>query len=415
MRIAIVGAGISGVSAGKILKSKGRDVVIFEKASQPGGLVRCDRIGGHLFHRTGGHVFNAKDKEVLNWFWSQFDRENEFIPARRNAKIWMNGKYIGYPIENYLYQLDKSEVIKILTDVLALQAKGYRDPFSYANFSDFLVGNFGETLFKMYFKPYNDKIWHSDLTQVPLHWLEGKLPMPDYRQLLLSNLLREEEKGMVHSTFYYPKSGGSQFIVDRLSDGLEIISNCPIHAITSKAGKWLINNDQLFDRVIYTGDVRRLHSILELPDGEAANSVGLVQNLKSNGTSNILCETDDTDLSWLYLPGEETKAHRIIYTGNFSPTNNANTRKSCVVEFSGKVSEEDGIKELAALPGNLKALAYNYEPNSYVIQEKDTRVKIQDIKRTLEPMGFYLLGRFAEWEYYNMDKAIESALKLPIE
>ena len=46
------------------------------------------------------------------------------------------------------------------------------------------------------------------------------------------------------------------------------------------------------------------------------------------------------------------------------------------------------------------------------IHEKNTRDVIQKIKNQLEPLNFFLLGRFAEWEYYNMDKAIESALLL---
>ena len=135
--------------------------------------------------------------------------------------------------------------------------------------------------------------------------------------------------------------------------------------------------------------------------------------LPSNDTSHVLCETDANDISWLYLPDRKFKAHRIIYTGNFSDTNNEGTdRKTCVVEFSGAHDQEDMIKELALLPGNLKPLAFNYEPNSYIIQKKDTRDKIRNLKSMLACYNIFLLGRFAEWEYYNMDKCIEGALKL---
>jgi UDP-galactopyranose mutase len=83
-----------------------------------------------------------------------------------------------------------------------------------------------------------------------------------------------------------------------------------------------------------------------------------------------------------------------------------------VVEFSGKVDEQRIREELKLLPGNLKPIAFNYEPNSYVIQETDTRQKIKNLKEHLQPLNFYLTGRFAEWEYYNMDKAIFSAMQL---
>jgi UDP-galactopyranose mutase len=47
-----------------------------------------------------------------------------------------------------------------------------------------------------------------------------------------------------------------------------------------------------------------------------------------------------------------------------------------------------------------------------VVQEKDTRRTINALKERLQKYNFYLLGRFAEWEYYNMDKAIEAARDL---
>jgi UDP-galactopyranose mutase len=69
-------------------------------------------------------------------------------------------------------------------------------------------------------------------------------------------------------------------------------------------------------------------------------------------------------------------------------------------------------EELALLPGNLTPLSYNYEPDSYIIHEHDTREKIAALKTALKKYNMYLLGRFAEWEYYNMDKCIESAMAL---
>jgi protoporphyrinogen oxidase len=413
MKFAVIGAGISGVSAARMLQDKGHEVTVFEKGTKPGGLVRCDVVDGHLFHRTGGHIFNAKDKEVRDWFWSYFDKEKEFISARRNAKILLKGKVIGYPIENYLYQLDKEIIESVLADFLTIGPGGKKDPFSYSDFADFLKGNFGSTLYQLYFEPYNRKIWNTDLSQVPLGWLEGKLPMPNIKQVLLSNLLREEESSMVHSTFYYPRQGGSQFIIERLATGLDIQCNREITKLEFKSGIWTINETNTFDSIVFTGDVRQLSELMSIDDRELQHELGGVSNLRSNGTSNLLCETDDTDVSWLYLPDGNTRAHRIIYTGNFSASNNAKgKRKSCVVEFSGHVDERVMKAEIASLPGNLAPIDFNYEPNSYVIQSEDTRARISRIKNILSGYRFHLSGRFAEWEYYNMDKAIFSVMDI---
>ncbi len=58
MKIAIIGAGISGVSAAARLKELGHTPVLFERKDRLGGLIRCTREDGFLYHRVGGLVFN---------------------------------------------------------------------------------------------------------------------------------------------------------------------------------------------------------------------------------------------------------------------------------------------------------------------------------------------------------------------
>ena len=411
-RLAIIGSGITGLSAAQLLKHR-YDITVFEKASRPGGLIKCERINDSLFHRVGGHVFNSRNQEVLDWFWGFFDRDKEFIKAKRNAKILLNGKFVGYPLENHLSKLDKETVAQILKEQLDLYCQaGTKKPEDYPHFEAFLIGNFGPTLYNLYFKPYNTKIWNTDLSRVPLAWLEGKLPMPNVPQMLLANIATQEESDMVHATFYYAKENGSQFIVNRLSEGLNIQCDMPIDSILF-TGEQVYVNGHSFDKVIFTGDVRQLGTIITHESDELKRALMGIENLPSNGTSNVFCETDPTDLSWLYLPDADIKAHRIIYTGTFAESNNRGSeRQTCVVEFSGKHSVEDIEVEITKLPGNLRIMDYNYEPNSYVVQEPSTRQKIDDIKRLTEPYNFYLAGRFAEWEYHNMDKAIEASMAI---
>lgn len=412
MKIAVIGAGVSGLSIANMLK-KQHEVILFEKENNAGGLIKCDRVNDSLFHKVGGHVFNSRNNEVLDWFWSHFDKENEFVKANRNAKIFFDNKIIGYPIENYLYALDKTIVKEVIKELLDSQKVAKVSPFDFPNFEEFLQATFGETLYKIYFKPYNNKIWKTDLSTVSMQWLEGKLPMPILEEIIESNFFREQEGSMVHSTFFYPKENGSQFIVDRLKKDLNINTNSEVIEIVKYNQKFNLINNTNFDKLVYCGDIRKLPKYIKNLLLENHVDVAYLENLRSNGTSNLFCETDDNDISWLYIPESFTSAHRIIYTGNFSETNNRGSkRKTCVVEFSGKVDFEIMKQEIKKLPGNLKPISFNYEPNSYVIQDHNTRKIIGDTKKILEVNNIYLLGRFAEWEYYNMDKAIEAAFAI---
>lgn len=410
--IIVIGAGISGLTVARLLQEAHFKVTVLEKEDQCGGLIKCKNIDGNLFHVVGGHVFNSKVQPVLDWFWGLFDKEKEFIKAKRKAAILLHNKVVGYPIENFIYELPEDKVINIVDDLLKLSTKGGSNASD--NFEDFLLYSFGKTLYDLYFGPYNRKIWQRDLSTIPLPWLEGKLPMPTIKNILLSNIQKKEESEMVHASFYYPIKGGSQFIIDRLAEGLTIQSSYEVLSIKKSENRILINNGEMSaDYVIYCGDIRRLKDIVDVDDDNFSKATEAIKHLPSNGTTNALCETDDTDVSWLYLPEVQFKAHRIIYTGNFSPSNNANAeKKTCVVEFSGKQSLEVVKEEIKLLPGNLKMLAYNYQPNSYIIHQSNTNEDVAVLKERLSQHNIALLGRFAEWQYFNMDKCIESAMNL---
>ena len=88
-KMAIIGAGVSGLSTAHFLNNR-YAVKVFEKEGRPGGLIKCDRVNGSLFHTCGGHVFNSKRQDVLDWFWSMFTREQEFTKTDRNACVFMD-------------------------------------------------------------------------------------------------------------------------------------------------------------------------------------------------------------------------------------------------------------------------------------------------------------------------------------
>ena len=84
--VAVVGGGISGLSIAKMLGTN-YQVSIFEKENEVGGLLKCQKVDGHLFHKVGGQIFNSKNQEVLNWFWSFFNKDLEFIKADRKSVV----------------------------------------------------------------------------------------------------------------------------------------------------------------------------------------------------------------------------------------------------------------------------------------------------------------------------------------
>lgn len=404
-RIAIIGAGISGLTVARMLQSD-FDVTIYESEEKAGGLVRCEKIEGNLFHICGGHVFNTKHQEVLDWFWQYFDKENEFILAQRNSSIFMpSGQDIPYPIENYIYLLPKNIQECIIRDLLQLSRTGQN---TYDNFEEFLKKRFGDTLYHLYFKPYNEKIWRRSLHSVPIDWLEGKLPMPSIEEILYNNFNHIAEKQFVHSSFYYERQGGSQFLIYRLSEGLDIRLSHPIRQICYKDSKWVIEGEE-YDAAVFCGNVHQLPEIIEGVD--ITRWTTSIAELQYHGTTTVFCEIDKNPYSWIYLPDEAYRAHRIICTGNFAASNNAEGLMTGTIEFTDEISKEDILRQLSIMPFHPKYITHRYHPYTYPIQDKETRSMLQSFKRGMEPYGLYMTGRFVDWEYYNMDAAMLAAMR----
>lgn len=82
------------------------------------------------------------------------------------------------------------------------------------------------------------------------------------------------------------------------------------------------------------------------------------------------------------------------------------------VEFTDYISKDEIVVNLRKIPFSPQYISHAYTEYTYPIQNDKTRERIDDLKSFIKPYGIYLLGRFSEWEYYNMDAAIGAAIDL---
>ena len=215
MKIAVLGAGVSGLTAARILKDKGYEVVLFEKNSNPGGLARSRFTDGFLYDPHGGHILNSKHPEVMDWVFSILPEDNWQF-TQRNAKIYFGGKFISYPFELSLCELDTEDAVECVHDFILAQEGPEPD-----NFREWLTWNFGNGIAKRYMIPYNEKIWAYPLEDMETQWMRGKMPLPTKKEMIRSMILNDpKERKMPHSSFYYPLHGGIQTMVNAIAKGV---------------------------------------------------------------------------------------------------------------------------------------------------------------------------------------------------
>jgi protoporphyrinogen oxidase len=406
-KIAIIGAGISGLSIAWMLSEIGLEPVIYEKEDDIGGLCRTRITKGYTFDLSGGHVFNSKYTEVKKWAFNLLP-EQQWQTSKRIAKIFYNGRLIDYPFELALSQLDADETIDCMDDFIAARAGNEPD-----NFEDWLNWQFGTSIANKYMLPYNSKIWNYNLKQISTDWVRGKMPIPNIRQIITSVVKKDaSESLMPHSLYHYPNSGGIRNFIAAIAKGLTgIRSGVPLESLEKEGCDFIINGSDHYDIVINTAPLPELVGVIRNMPTEVMNAI---KDLKFNSLKTVLFSCSrDNNYSWVYLPVPSVKPHRIVYQGNFAPENapTLNT-SSLTVEVIGDYPVEQIILDIENKVAFNDYIDENYTKYAYVVYDMDRARNMEIIHKYFNSSGMALLGRFAEWEYYNMDVCVERAFAL---
>lgn len=402
MKIGVLGAGISGLSIAKLL-SEIHEVEVLERHRVPGGIARTRSVEGVAYHVTGGHCFNSKHKDVLDWVFTKVMPEDQWNKVERNAAIKFKGAEISYPIEfsiKQIYNLDKCLAMNMVKDFL-----NTNDDEVYDNLEEWFRKKFGNTLSDEYFLPYNSKIWNKNPKDMNPAWVEGKLPIPD-KESFFNALIKTEKDTMPHATFYYPKSNNQNTFIENLSSGLNIRYDYNVVSISIDADKkYVVNDAERYDILISTLPLNILPRLLW---NTPAQIIEAVSKLEYNKVTTVLWETLPTQCTWTYLPDPEIIFHRYIHIGNFfTPKKNYT-----ITEAIGERSYDEMIVNGKKDPFLVKPVDYNVSNHAYVVYNEGFK-KYKDIAMGyLAENGIHTLGRFGEWEYYNMDICIKSAIEL---
>jgi protoporphyrinogen oxidase len=108
LKIAILGAGVTGLSLARFLIDGGipaGSVHLFEAASSPGGLCASKTVDGFTYDVTGGHILYSKDRATMDWMQEQAGGPDAFVQKERHTRIRFGQRWVNYPFENGLGDL----------------------------------------------------------------------------------------------------------------------------------------------------------------------------------------------------------------------------------------------------------------------------------------------------------------------
>ncbi len=399
-KIAIIGAGVTGLTLGRLLKDD-FEVTLLEKETEVGGIARTRNINDCAYHIVGGHCLNSKNKTIMDFIFNEILPKDQWHHVQRNAKIFFNDHLISYPIEfaiKEIAQFDKLLAFNMTQDFLSSKEKPVR------NLKDWFMQKFGATLAKEYFIPYNSKIWGMNPEDMDYVWVQDKLPIPNKADFFTA-LIDDNKDTMPHSTFYYPNSNNQNTFIEALGLGLNVVKNFTVSAIKKNKASWTINHSDEYDMVISTMPLNLTPFLLaDTPQ----NILQHAKKLKFNKVSNMLWDTKPVDDTWRYYPSTDTIFHRHIHIGNFFKPVKTRT----ITESIGVHSYAEMVQAGRKFDYLLKPLDYNVSEHAYVVYDENHQHSSKAVKDYLNSINLHSVGRFGEWEYYNMDICMQSAMNL---
>jgi len=158
MRVAIIGAGPAGLTAGYALQQSGIDVEIFEASPHIGGLARSIDLWGHTVD-LGPHRFFSQNAQV-NDFWHDM-AEREYHSVNRRTRIYYRKRFFEYPLEigNIIKNMPVVDLVASTFSWLKVQYRKHPQASDGVSFETWIVSRFGRRLYEMFFRSYTEKLW----------------------------------------------------------------------------------------------------------------------------------------------------------------------------------------------------------------------------------------------------------------
>lgn len=403
----IIGAGVTGISYANFTKN---DFLIIEKEKEIGGYCRTIKRNGFVWDYSG-HFFHFQDPEVEKYICKNID-PNLLLRVEKHTQIYYKGKYIDFPFQKNIHQLEKEELIDCLYDLFT----PYKGEVS--SFKEMVYANFGKSIAEKFLVPYNEKLYACDLNSLDMNAMGRFFPKANKEDIILN--FKSHDNSSYNSHFTYPKTGAIEYVNSLLHniDNTKVSVNEELISIDIENKIAKTNRREIhYDRLISTIPLPILLKKcgINYPSELFSCNKVLVFNLgfDSKGT--------DCINSWVYVPEKDYIFYRLGYYDNIMGTD----RMSLYVEIGFPENFElkkEGLY-LERVLNDLKKIGVvtnqqliDYESvlmkPAYVHISKKSNETVEELKKELSKKDIYSIGRYGSWTYCSIEDNIIEAKSL---
>ncbi|MBW3641423.1 MAG: FAD-dependent oxidoreductase [Actinobacteria bacterium] len=318
-RIVIIGAGPTGLGAGYRLQELGYDDwVILEANDYVGGLATSFTDDAGFTYDIGGHVMFSH----YPYYDELVDKlmGGDYTELQREAWVWMEDRFIPYPFQNNIRDLERQTVFDCVMGLIESQ----RQQHSPENFAQWVQAVFGAGIAKHFMLPYNFKVWATPPELMNYVWIGERVSVIDVEAILRNVIIGEDQVSWgPNNTFRYPLRGGTGFLYDGLRTFVDhkLHLETPVASVDPHAKEVRTADGRRwpYDVLLSTMPLNRLVQSMEgVPDAVQ----GAVDGLHWSGSHIVGIGIDrpaQSSKNWIYFPEPEVPFYRVTYLSNYSP------------------------------------------------------------------------------------------------
>lgn len=403
----IVGAGVSGLAYAGFSKN---ECLLLEKDAEIGGYYKTIKWGDFVWDYSG-HFFHFRDTFLEDYICRNMVHD-DIRYCEKHTQIFYRQKYIDFPFQKNIHQLDQDEFIDCLYDLFTTTGN------DYFTFKQMLYAKFGQSIAEKFLIPYNEKLYACDLNRLDVDAMGRFFPYADKEEIIRN--FKKTNNNSYNSHFTYPRGGAIEYVkslasyIGKSNICLnECVKSIDVTEKTIKTDKRELKYDNLISTMPFPL-LMQCCSMEYDTDIYSWNKV-LVFNLGFDKKGK------DVFNNWIYVPSKDFCFYRVGYYDNIFATKNMslyvelgfgkNTDVIDVEYYKEKVL--DDLKKAGIITDH-KLIASHFvimDP-AYVHITKESIRDVEEKKKVLARNNIYSIGRYGSWTYCSIEDNILEAKAL---
>jgi len=411
--VAILGAGLTGMSAAIELGDAGCSNRIFEKLGRPGGHAITVEEEGYRFDRTG-HLLHLRDpamrERVLGWIG------DDHLSLERRSRVWSNGVYTRYPFQANTYGLPPEVAYECLMGFLKARSAAAADP--PANFEEYCDQHFGKGISKHFMIPYNQKLWGVSPKEITAEWCERFVPRPKLEDVVAGAVGANDRELGYNARFVYPRNGIDALPRAMASELPHLELGRAPERIDAAARRLHFADETVdYDVLLSTIPLPVLLRTLQAPPTAVRDAAERLRCTHLYYLDVALSAPCPHDFHWAYVPEPKYPFYRVGCYSHFSPSMAPAGAANLYVELAdrGEPDLETLVPQVTKALAEMRFIASASDVAftrlrkidfAYVLFDHEYYNALNVIRPYLDSVGIVSAGRYGGWNYSSMEDAL---------